>query len=95
MKAGGLHNAVKIAHFAEAMDVQCLMGCMLESKVGVTAAACLAAGKKIITRTDLDAAVLLADDPVVGGVSFIGNRLHVSQAPGLGITGITGWQQVQ
>lgn len=95
MKAGGLHNAVKIAHFAETMDVQCLMGCMLESKVGITAAASLAAGKKIITRTDLDAAVLLADDPVVGGVSFVGNCLHLAQAPGLGITGITGWQQIK
>ncbi len=94
MKAGGLHNAVKIAHLAETMDVQCMMGCMLESKVGITAAASLAAGKKIITRADLDAAVLLADDPVIGGVSFSRNSLHVSDAPGLGITDVIGWQQV-
>jgi len=94
MKAGGLHNAVKIAHLAETMDVQCMMGCMLESKVGITAAASLAAGKKIITRADLDAAVLLAEDPVIGGVSFSRNSLHVSDAPGLGITDVIGWQQV-
>ncbi len=94
MKAGGLHNAVKIAHFAETMDVQCMMGCMLESKVGITAAASLAAGKKIISRADLDAAVLLAEDPVVGGVSFSKNRLLLPEAPGLGITDIIGWQQV-
>ena len=36
MKAGGLHNAVKIANFAETVGVQCMMGCMLESKVGIT-----------------------------------------------------------
>ena len=95
MKAGGLHNAVKIAYFAETMDVQCMMGCMLESKVGITAAASVAAGTKIITRTDLDAAILLADDPVVGGVSFNGNTLRVSEAPGLGITNVTGWQQIK
>ena len=95
MKAGGLHNAVKIAHFAETMDVQCMMGCMLESKVGITAAASLAAGKKIITRADLDAAILLADDPVVGGVSFSGNSLRVSDAPGLGISEVIGWQQAK
>ncbi len=95
MKAGGLHNAVKIAHFAETMGVQCMMGCMLESKVGITAAASLAAGKKIISRADLDAAMLLAEDPVVGGVSFCKNRLLIPDAPGLGITDIIGWQQVQ
>ena len=95
MKAGGLHNAVKIAHFAETMGVECVMGCMLESKVGITAAASLAAGKKIIMRTDLDAAILLADDPVVGGVSFSGNSLRVCDAPGLGISEVIGWQQVK
>ena len=95
MKAGGLHNALKIANFAETLGVQCMMGCMLESKVGITAAASLAAGKKIVTRTDLDAAVLLAEDPVVGGVSFCKNQLLISEAPGLGITDVIGWQQVK
>ena len=71
-----------------------MMGCMLESKVGITAAACLAAGKKIITRADLDAAVLLAEDPVVGGVSFSKNRLLVSESPGLGITDVVGWTKI-
>ena len=94
MKAGGLHNAVKIAHFAETMGIQCMMGCMLESKVGITAAASLAAGKRIVTRADLDAAVLLAEDPVVGGVSFDKNQLILSDAPGLGITGVLGWQKI-
>ena len=94
MKAGGLHNAVKIAHFAETMGVQCMMGCMLESKIGITAAASLAAGKRIVSRADLDAAVLLAEDPVVGGVSFDKNQLILSDAPGLGITEDLGWQQI-
>ena len=94
MKAGGLHNAVKIAHFAETMGIQCMMGCMLESKVGITAAASLAAGKRIVTRADLDAAVLLAEDPVVGGVSFDKNQLILSEAPGLGITEVLGWQKI-
>ena len=94
MKAGGLHKAVKIANFAETVGVQCMMGCMLESKVGITAAASLAAGKKIVTRADLDAAVLLAEDPVVGGVSFQQNQLLISEEPGLGITEILGWKPV-
>lgn len=94
MKAGGLHNALKIAHFAQTMDVPCMMGCMLESKVGITAAASLAAGKAIVTRADLDAAVLLASDPVVGGVRFEGNRLIVPDAPGLGITDVNDWTAI-
>ena len=94
MKAGGFHNALKIAHFAETLDIACMMGCMLESKVGITAAASLAAGKKIVTRADLDAAVLLASDPVVGGVSFSENRLLLSEAPGLGITDVVGWTKI-
>ena len=91
MKAGGLHNALKIAHFAETLGVQCMMSCMLESKVGITAAASLAAGKRIVTRADLDAAVLLAEDPVDGGVSFNGNQLIIPESPGLGINDVSGW----
>lgn len=95
MKAGGLHNAIKIANFAETMGVECMMGCMLESKVGITAAASIAGAKKIITKTDLDAAVLLAEDPVLGGVSFSKNQIIVPDAPGLGITEINGWQEIR
>lgn len=95
MKAGGLHNAIKIAHMAETVGIQCMMGCMLESKVGITAAAHLAAGKRIITKADLDAAVLLAEDPVVGGVRFDRNQLIIPDSPGFGITDIIGWQEVK
>ncbi len=94
MKAGGLHNAIKIASMAETMGVQCMMGCMLESKIGITAAASITAGKKIITKTDLDAAVLLASDPIVGGVSFCRNQILMPETPGLGITDIEGWQEI-
>ncbi|MBP2625363.1 MAG: L-Ala-D/L-Glu epimerase [Firmicutes bacterium] len=95
MKAGGLHNAIKIASFAETVGIQCMMGCMLESKVGITAAASIAGGKKIITRADLDAAVLLAEDPVVGGVKFNKNQLIISNTPGLGITDVRDWQEIK
>lgn len=95
MKAGGLHNAIKIASFAETVGVQCMMGCMLESKVGITAAAAIAGGKKIVTKVDLDAAVLLAEDPIIGGVSFCKNELIIPDAPGLGITDVLGWQRIR
>lgn len=94
MKAGGLHNAVKIAQMAETAGVGCMMGCMLESKVGITAAAAVAGGKRIVAKADLDAAVLLAEDPVRGGVRFAGNALILPDAPGLGITSVEGWRKI-
>lgn len=94
MKAGGLGNAVKIAHLAETMGVGCMMGCMLESKVGVTAAAAVAGGKRIVTRYDLDTPMLLAEDPVRGGVSAEQNALVIPDKPGLGIDEVEGWRQV-
>lgn len=94
MKAGGIHNALKIADMASVCDVECMMGCMLESKVGITAAASVAAAKKIITRTDLDAADLLAQDPVVGGISYDKNSIILNKKSGLGISEINDWQLI-
>ena len=94
MKAGGIYNAVKILNLAETMGVECMMSCMLESNVGITAAASLAAARKNITRADLDAAVLLAEEPVAGGVSYAGNQILLSEVPGLGITEVVGWEEI-
>ena len=63
MKAGGLGPAAKIAALAESAGVGCMMGCMLESKVGITAAAALSAGRTVFVKNDLDAADLMASDP--------------------------------
>ena len=90
MKCGGIYNALKIANLAECYGVECMLGCMVESKVGLAAAAHLAAAKKNITRVDLDAAILLASDPVDGGYIKHIPFFDVTDAPGLGINGIEG-----
>ena len=92
MKAGGIHNALKIADMASICGIDCMMGCMLESKVGITASASIAASKAIITRADLDAADLLADDPIIGGIRYDKNQIILNETPGLGITDIIDWQ---
>ena len=92
MKAGGIHNALKIADMAKICGVECMMGCMLESKVGITASASLAGGKSIITKADLDAADLLATDPIVGGISYKQNHIILNENNGLGITDIKDWE---
>lgn len=90
MKCGGLWNALKIASAAEVYGVECMIGCMLEAKASVNAAVHLACGKKIITKVDLDGPVLCSEDPVEGGAVFNEKDITVSDAPGLGVTGIRG-----
>ncbi|MBR5287673.1 MAG: dipeptide epimerase [Clostridia bacterium] len=92
MKCGGLYNALKIASAAEVFGVECMIGCMLEAKVSVNAAVHLACAKSIITKVDLDGPVLCSEDPVDGGSVFDEKIITVSDAPGLGVTGIRGLQ---
>lgn len=90
MKTGGIRSALRICALAETHGVECFMGCMMETKVSVTAAAHLACAKSIITRCDLDSASLCETDPVRGGIEIDGAMLKVTEAPGLGIERIDG-----
>ena len=85
MKSGGIYNALKINAIAESYGIECMLGSMLEAKVSVTAASHLAAAKKNITRLDLDAPSLLAEDPVKGGIEISGPVIRLPEKPGLGI----------
>jgi L-alanine-DL-glutamate epimerase-like enolase superfamily enzyme len=93
-KAGGIYLAKKILNICEAAGIECMIGCMLESQVAVTAAAHFAAAHKSILRCDLDPPALLSENPVVGGVSFDGNMLSLSNRPGLGIQDIIDFQPI-
>ena len=86
MKTGGVSNAVKIADIAGVYGVECMIGCMLESSIGVAAAAHIAAAKsKVITKVDLDTPSLGKFNPVTGGVKFNDAEISITDAPGLGI----------
>ncbi len=88
MKTGGISEALKICSIAEVYGVECMIGCMLESKISVSAAAHLAAGKQIITRADLDGPALCRIDPYVGGPIFNGALITMPEEAGIGITNI-------
>lgn len=90
MKCGGIHQALKMCAMAEIYDVECMIGCMLEAKISVTAAVHLACAKKVITKIDLDGPVLCREDPIAGGAIFEHARISLSDAPGLGFEGIDG-----
>ena len=85
MKTGGIYEALKVCAIAECYEVECMIGCMLESKIAVSAAAHLAAAKGIITRADLDGSSLCSEDPYSGGPAFMGSRILMNGKPGLGI----------
>ena len=88
MKTGGIHNALKVNAMAESVGVECMIGCMMESKIGITAATHLACGKANINRYDLDAYSLSATDPFEGGAVIDGKYMSVTEDFGLGIKGI-------
>lgn len=80
MKAGGLSEAVYLIRAARARGWQVMLGCMIESSVGITAAAHLAGA---VDFTDLDGALLLAEDPARGAV-IGGGGIELPSRPGLG-----------
>ncbi len=89
MKTGGISNAIKIADIAGIYGVNCMIGCMLESSIGVAAAAHIAVAKaSVITMIDLDTPSLGQYDPVTSGVLFNNAEITITDLPGLGISKI-------
>jgi len=85
MKAGGLLAARKIDAIASTAGLECMVGCMIESRLSVTAAAHLVASSPNITRADLDAPGFLRSDPIIGGIEIKGGLCTLPEKPGLGI----------
>jgi L-Ala-D/L-Glu epimerase len=83
-KSGGIYNALKINAIAEAAGISCMIGCMSESRLAITANAHLAAARYNIRFCDLDGHFEHAQDPVIGGVRYTNYRLTLPDAPGLG-----------
>jgi L-alanine-DL-glutamate epimerase-like enolase superfamily enzyme len=82
-KSGGLRGAQQLARIAEAAGMPCQMGCMIETKIGITAATHLALAEGNIRFADLDGHLELASDPVSGGVTTDEGENRVSEGPGL------------
>lgn len=86
MKSGGIYNAKKINTLAEANGVACMVGSMIETKIGITAAAHFAASHPNIQYFDFDAPLMLAKDLVLGGVIYEASKMKFSNENGLGIS---------
>jgi L-alanine-DL-glutamate epimerase-like enolase superfamily enzyme len=80
-KSGGIREAVRMAHAARALGLGVMLGCMLESGLGIAAGAQMAS---LCDHVDLDGNLLLRHDPWPG-VEFVDGVQLPSEAPGLGV----------
>ncbi|MFD0820545.1 mandelate racemase/muconate lactonizing enzyme family protein, partial [Micromonospora zhanjiangensis] len=87
-KCGGLGPARTLLDLAAAHGMGTIVGSMMESQVGLGAAASLVAAYRTTAVSDLDAAWWLATSPVQGGIRYDGATVVLPDEPGLGITGI-------
>jgi len=82
MKSTGLHEAMRMIEAARALNMKVMLGCMIETAVGISAAAHLS---PLADFADLDGNVLISNDPF-DGVRNINGRLQLRNTPGLGVT---------
>lgn len=87
-KTGGLAEALAAAEAARDAGLGIVIGCMMESHVGVSAAVHLAAAVAPDVVHDLDAASWLRRSPVRGGIGLSGDVLDPGSGTGLGIRGL-------
>jgi L-Ala-D/L-Glu epimerase len=80
-KSGGIREAIRMTHAARALGLGVMLGCMVESGLGI-AAGCVVA--PLCDHVDLDGNLLLARDPDPG-VAFSDGVQVSSDRPGLGV----------
>lgn len=80
-KCGGLREAYRMIATARAHGLKVMLGCMIESSIGITAAAHLS---PLADYLDLDGNLLVANDPYRGVISAFGEML-LPEGPGLGL----------
>jgi o-succinylbenzoate synthase len=85
MKTGGIYNALKIINLAEVSGMKCMIGSMMESNIGITAAAHLAASKANVTEVDLDVPLLCKESPIIGGVTYKKDEITLNNRAGFGM----------
>jgi L-alanine-DL-glutamate epimerase-like enolase superfamily enzyme len=80
-KSGGIGEAVRMAHAARAAGLGVMLGCMVESGLGIAAGAAMAS---LCDHVDLDGNLLIARDPW-RGVELVDGVQTPSEEPGLGV----------
>jgi len=80
-KSGGLREAMRMAYAARALGLGVMLGCMVESGLGIAPGAHIAS---LCDHVDLDGNLLLADDPSPG-IELVDGVQTPPDAPGFGV----------
>lgn len=80
-KSGGVREALRMVHAARALELHVMLGCMVESQLGIAPAAAIAS---LVDWVDLDGHLLLAEQPYEG-LDFQDGRVLPGEGPGLGV----------
>jgi L-alanine-DL-glutamate epimerase-like enolase superfamily enzyme len=80
-KCGSLREALRMIATARAHNMIVMVGCMIETSLGITAAAHFT---PLVDAADLDGAALTTDDPFTGA-SIDGGQIRLPTEPGLGV----------
>jgi L-alanine-DL-glutamate epimerase-like enolase superfamily enzyme len=80
-KCGGIREAVRMVHAARALGLRVMVGCMIESELGIGQAAQMAS---LVDYVDLDGHLLVSSRPFTG-LGLDDGRLVLADAPGLGV----------
>jgi L-alanine-DL-glutamate epimerase-like enolase superfamily enzyme len=80
-KSGGIREALRMIHAARALELRVMLGCMIESELGIAQAAQLGS---LADYIDLDGHLLISSRPFTG-LGLQDGRLVLSDRPGLGI----------
>jgi L-alanine-DL-glutamate epimerase-like enolase superfamily enzyme len=81
MKAGGIQEAIRMIHVARAFGMKVMLGCMIESTLGISAAAHLSPA---VDYADLDGHLLISNDPFTG-LAIDHGKLILNDRPGFGV----------
>jgi L-alanine-DL-glutamate epimerase-like enolase superfamily enzyme len=82
MKCGGITEALRLIRAAREWGLEIMLGCTIESSIGITAAAQLS---PLVDYADLDGNILIGNDPA-DGVGTDEGKLLLPTGPGIGVT---------
>jgi len=81
MKSGGLLEAIRMIRIARLLNLKIMLGCMVESSLGIAAVAQLL---PLADYADLDSHLLIKNDPFAG-VQITQGQIVIANQPGLGV----------
>ena len=82
-KSGGIREAIRMAHAGRALGMELMLGCMVESGLGIAPGAHIAS---LFDHVDLDGNLLIREDPWPGIELVEGVQTPSPSTPGLGVS---------